>query len=100
MDVSTVVANNVAGVGSESIKKIGESISDGSGGSEVVADLVSTGSINQGTLGLVGESGVKNLSEAMGIQNENNALVSLSGGLVGSGVVENLDNINSDIVYS
>ena len=100
LDVSTVVANNVAGVGSESIKKIGESISDGSGGSEVVADLVSTGSINQGTLGLVGENGVKNLSEAMGIQNEDNALVSLSGGLVGSGVVENLDNINSDIVKS
>ena len=100
LDVSTVVANNVAGVGSESIKKIGESISDGSGGSEAVADLVSTGSINQGTLGLVGENGVKNLSEAMGIQNEDNALVSLSGGLVGSGVVENLDNISSDIVKS
>lgn len=100
LDVSSVVANNVAGVGSESIKKISRSISDGSGGSEVVADLVATGSINQGTLGLVGENGVKNLSEAMGIQNENNALVSLSGGLVGSGVVENLDNINSEIIES
>lgn len=100
LDVSSVVANNVAGVGSESIKKLSKSISDGSGGNEVIADLVATGSINQGTLGLVGENGVKNLSEAMGIQNENNALVSLSGGLVGSGVVENLDYINSDIVKS
>ncbi len=100
LDVSTVVANSVGGVGSESIEKIGESISDGSGGSEVVADLVATGSVNQGMLGLVGENGVKNLSEAMGIQNEDNILVSLSGGLVGSGVVENLDNINSDIVKS
>ncbi len=98
LDMSTVVANNVAGVGSESIRKITKSISDGTGGSEIVADLVTTGSINQGTLGLVGETGVKNLSEAMGIKNENNALVSLSGGLVGSGVVENLENINSDII--
>ena len=100
LDVTTVLANNVAGMGSESIQKLSKSISDGSASSEVVADLVVTGSVNQGTLGLVGETGVKNLSEAMGINNENNAIVSLSGGLVGSGVVENLENINPDVVES
>ena len=100
LDVTKAVANNVAGIGSESIQKLSKSISEGSASSEIVADLVSTGSINQGTLGLVGETGVKNLSEAMGINNENNALVSLSGGLVGSGVIENLENINPDVVES
>ena len=100
LDVTKAVANNVAGIGSESIQKLSKSISEGSASSEIVADLVSTGSINQGTLGLVGETGVKNLSEAMGINNENNALVSLSGGLVGSGVLENLENINPDVVES
>ena len=100
LDVTKVVANNVAGIGSKSIQKLSKSISEGSASSEIVADLVSTGTINQGTLGLVGETGVKNLSEAMGINNENNALVSLSGGLVGSGVLENLENINPDVVES
>ena len=100
LDVTTVVANNVAGIGSESIQKLSKSISEGSASSEIVADLVATGSINQGTLGLVGETGVKNLSEAMGINNKNNAIVSLSGGLVGSGVVENLENIKPDVVES
>ena len=100
LDVTTVLANNVAGMGSESIQKLSKSISDGSASSEVVADLVVTGSVNQGTLGLVGETGVKNLSEAMGINNENNAIVSLSGGLVGSGELENLENIDPEIVES
>ena len=100
LDVTTVLANNVAGMGSESIQKLSKSISDGSASSEVVADLVVTGSVNQGTLGLVGETGVKNLSEAMGINNENNAIVSLSGGLVGSGELENLENIDPEIVKS
>tara|TARA_B100000963_G_C22623007_1_gene670893 strand:- start:69 stop:2282 length:2214 start_codon:yes stop_codon:yes gene_type:complete len=100
LDVTTVLANNVAGMGSESIQKLSKSISDGSASSEVVADLVVTGSINQGTLGLVGEIGVKNLSEAMGINNENNAIVSLSGGLVGSGELENLENIDPEVVES
>ena len=100
LDVNTVVANNVAGIGSETIKKISKSISDGSAGNEAIADLVVTGSINQGTLSLVGETGVKKLSEAMGIENKDNAMVSLSGGLVGSGVVENLEDINPKVIES
>ena len=59
---------------------------------------MSSGTVNHGTLGLVGENGVKNLSEAMGIQNEDNALVSLSGGIVGSGSIESLENINPEVV--
>ena len=51
-------------------------------------------SLNNGLKTYVGEDGVKNLSEAMGINNEDNALVSLSGGIVGSGSVESLENIN------
>ena len=36
----------------------------------------------------------------MGIENEDNALVSLSGGIFCSGSVENLENINPDVVES
>ncbi len=100
LDIIDVMANNVAGMGSSSIKKINRSIIDGNLNNNAVADLVLSGSINQGTLAMVGESGVKNLSTAMGINNENNSLVSLSGGLVGSGVLENIQNINPEIVKS
>ena len=98
LDINKAVAENVAGVGSETIQKLSQSIADGTANSQTVADLMSSGTVNHGTLGLVGENGVKNLSEAMGIQNEDNALVSLSGGIVGSGSIESLENINPEIV--
>ena len=100
LDINKAVAENVAGIGSETIQKISQSIADGTANSQTVADLISSGSVNHGTLGLVGENGVKNLSEAMGIKNEDNALVSLSGGIVGSGSIESLENINPKIVES
>ena len=98
LDINKAVAENVAGVGSETIQKLSQSIADGTANSQTVADLMSSGTVNHGTLGLVGENGVKNLSEAMGIQNEDNALVSLSGGIVGSGSIESLENINPEVV--
>ena len=100
LDITDVMANNVAGIGSSSIKKISKSITEGNLDNNALADLVLTGSINQGTLAIVGESGVKALSSAMGINNDNNSLVSLSGGLVGSGVLENIQNINPEVVKS
>ena len=100
LDINKAVAENVAGIGSETIQKISQSINDGTANSQTVADLIASGSVNHGTLGLVGEDGVKNLSEAMGIKNEDNALVSLSGGIVGSGSVESLENINPEVVQS
>ena len=36
----------------------------------------------------------------MGIENKDNAMVSLSGGLVGSGVVENLEDIKIKVIES
>ena len=98
LDVNKAVAANVAGIGSETIQKISKSIADGTANSQTVADLISSGSVNHGTLGLVGENGIKNLSEAMGIENEDNALVGLSGGIVGSGSVKSLENINPEVV--
>ena len=90
--------NYVLNKKAETIQKLSQSIADGTANSQTVADLMSSGTVNHGTLGLVGENGVKNLSEAMGIQNEDNALVSLSGGIVGSGSIESLENINPEIV--
>ena len=66
MDMTSVMATNVAGLGSKAVTGLTGMAKGGNMSPGLMGDLMETGLVNQGTMAAMGAKGMASLSGAMG----------------------------------
>ena len=97
MDVSSVMASNVAGLGSKAVQELTEIAGEGNMSAGMMGDLMETGLVNQGTMAAMGEKGMEDLTGAMGMQGGDMGLAAMTGGMIGMGKIDIDKNIDSEM---
>ena len=100
MDISSVMATNVAGLGSEAIQGMAEMAAAGTMSAGMMGDMMETGLVNQGTMAAMGETGMEGLSGAMGMEGGDMGLAAMSGGMVGMGKMDMNAEMDPDMAAS
>jgi hypothetical protein len=97
MDITSVMSTNVAGLGSKAVQNIAGMAADGSMSAGMMGDMMEVGLVNQGTMAAMGETGMKGLSGAMGMEGGDMGLAAMSGGMVGMGAMDMNAQMNPEM---
>ncbi len=100
MDVESVMATNVAGLGSKAVQELTGIAAEGNMSTGIMGDMMEVGLVNQGTMVAMGEKGMEDLTGAMGMEGGNMQLASMTGGMMGMGTMDMNTNIDPDMADS
>ena len=100
MDISAVMASNVAGLGSKAVQELTGMAADGNMSAGVMGDMMEVGLVNQGTMVAMGEKGMENLTDAMGMEGGNMELAAMTGGMMGMGTIDMNTTIDPQMAES
>ena len=93
----SVMASNVAGLGSKAVQELTEIAGEGNMSTGIMGDMMEVGLVNQGTMAAMGEKGMEDLTGAMGMEGGDMGLAAMTGGMIGMGTIDIDKNIDSEM---